>query len=152
MPENEMIAPGLATVDDRFHLAAMLAARATTRPTGAFAEVKDADGAWRTVTLGDFHSRVRAVAKGLVASGVAPGDRVGVMGDTSIEWSVLDFAILTAGGVTVPIYPSSLVLAVRMDPRRCDRQGGRGRDGAQPRSPRGPRRGPGALLPHGRGA
>ncbi|WP_084077645.1 long-chain fatty acid--CoA ligase [Demequina sp. NBRC 110057] len=107
MAQNEMIAPGLATVDDRFHLAAMLRARATANPVGAFAEVKDSEGAWRPVSLGEFHDQVRAVAKGLVASGVSVGDRVGIMGDTSLEWSVLDFAILTAGGVTVPIYPSS---------------------------------------------
>ena len=107
MAQNEMIAPGLATVDDRFHLSAMLAARATADPEGAFAEVKDSEGVWQPVTLGEFHARVRATAKGLVAAGVKPGDRVGLMGDTSLEWSVMDFAILTAGAVTVPFYPSS---------------------------------------------
>ena len=105
--QNSMTSPALATVDDRLHLSALLRARAGADPTAPFAEVKDDDGTWQPVTIGEFEQRVRRVAKGLIAAGVAAGDRVGVMGDTSLEWSVLDFAVLAAGGVTVPIYPSS---------------------------------------------
>ncbi|MFV0632770.1 AMP-dependent synthetase/ligase [Demequina sp.] len=107
MASHEMTAPGLATVDEHFDLTALLNARAQAAPQGAFAEVKDDNGDWQPVTLGEFHARVRAVAKGLVASGVGAGDRVGIMGDTTIEWSVLDFAVFAAGAVAVPIYPSS---------------------------------------------
>jgi long-chain acyl-CoA synthetase len=59
------------------------------------------------VTASDFYARVRALAKGLVASGVEPGDRVVLMSHTRLEWLVLDFAILAAGGVTVPVYETS---------------------------------------------
>ena len=104
---NHMTSPSLAVVAERMNLTALLTARATARPDGAFAEVKDDAGAWVPVSLAQFRARVRAVAKGLMATGVKPGDRVGIMGDTSLEWSVMDFAILAAGGVTVPIYPSS---------------------------------------------
>jgi long-chain acyl-CoA synthetase len=89
------------------HVTAMLADRVAAGPDRVFAEVKDGQGGWTPVTLGEFQSRVRAVAKGLVASGVQVGDRVGIVGETRIEWSIMDFAILAAGGVTVPIYPSS---------------------------------------------
>jgi len=85
----------------------MLAERVAADPLRAFAEVKDENGAWSPVLLIDFSTRVRAVAKGLMASGVQVGDRVGIVGETRIEWSIMDFAILAAGGVVVPIYPSS---------------------------------------------
>nr|WP_218889620.1 long-chain fatty acid--CoA ligase [Saccharopolyspora hordei] len=65
------------------------------------------DGTWVDVTAADFAAQVLAVAKGLVASGLQPGDRVGLMSRTRYEWSLLDFAIWTAGCVTVPIYETS---------------------------------------------
>ncbi|WP_062307981.1 AMP-dependent synthetase/ligase [Demequina subtropica] len=105
--QSSMASPALTSVDDHLHLTALLRARAAADASAPFAEVKDGSGAWAPVSLGEFEQRVRAVAKGLIASGVAAGDRVGVMGDTSLEWSVMDFAVLAAGGVTVPIYPSS---------------------------------------------
>ncbi len=51
--------------------------------------------------------RIRAVAKGLVACGVEPGDRVALMSHTRLEWVVIDMAILSAGAVTVPVYETS---------------------------------------------
>lgn len=65
-----------------------------------------ADG-WVDVTAGRFHDEVRAVAKGLVASGVEPGDRVALLSKTRYEWTLLDYAIWFAGAVTVPIYETS---------------------------------------------
>ena len=65
------------------------------------------DGAWRDVTAGDFLAEVRAVAKGLIASGVQVGDRVGLMSRTRYEWTLVDYAVWFAGGVTVPIYETS---------------------------------------------
>ncbi|MDE0572698.1 AMP-dependent synthetase/ligase [Demequina sp. B12] len=107
MASLELTSPGLVTVEDHMNLTAMLEARASANPSAPFAEAKDAAGEWFTVSLGEFRDRVNAVAKGLMVQGVKPGDRVGLMADTSLEWSVLDFAVLAAGGVTVPIYPSS---------------------------------------------
>ena len=46
-------------------------------------------------------------AAGLIASGVEPGDRVALFSRTRYEWTVIDYAIWTAGGVTVPIYETS---------------------------------------------
>lgn len=62
---------------------------------------------WQPVRADEFLSQVRALAKGLIASGIAPGDRVAVMSGTRYEWTVLDFAIWFAGAVTVPIYETS---------------------------------------------
>jgi len=62
---------------------------------------------WRKVTVGDFNQEVIAVAKGLVANGVNPGDKIGIMSRTRYEWTLLDFAIWAAGAVPVPIYETS---------------------------------------------
>ena len=51
--------------------------------------------------------RVRALARGLIAIGVEPGDRVALMSHTRYEWPLVDFAVLAAGAVTVPIYETS---------------------------------------------
>ena len=48
-----------------------------------------------------------ALAKGLIAAGVKPGDRVALMSRTRYEWTLIDYAIWTAGAVTVPIYETS---------------------------------------------
>ncbi len=107
MTRTVLSSPGLAVTPERMHVAAMLADRVAADPDRVFAEVKDDQGEWSPVTLGEFSSGVRGVAKGLMAAGVGLGDRVGIVGDTRIEWSIMDFAIFTAGAVTVPIYPSS---------------------------------------------
>lgn len=65
------------------------------------------NGAWVDVTAADFAARVRAVAKGLLASGIEFGDRVAILSGTRYEWVVLDYAIWTAGGCTVAIYDTS---------------------------------------------
>jgi long-chain acyl-CoA synthetase len=62
---------------------------------------------WLDVTCSEFLTQVQGVAKGLMAAGVRPGDRVGLMSKTRYEWTLIDFAIWCAGGVTVPIYETS---------------------------------------------
>ncbi|MFC7981819.1 AMP-dependent synthetase/ligase [Streptomyces sp. NPDC057336] len=64
-------------------------------------------GAWQDVTARDFLAEVQSAAKGLIASGVQPGDRVGLMSRTRYEWTLLDFAIWSAGAITVPVYETS---------------------------------------------
>ncbi len=64
-------------------------------------------GQWHDVTWREFADQVAGVAKGLIASGVAAGDRVALQAKTRYEWAVIDFAIWTAGAVTVPIYETS---------------------------------------------
>jgi len=60
-----------------------------------------------TVTWGDLARRVRDVAAGLIASGVDRGDRVALMSSTRLEWTIADLAILAAGAISVPLYPSA---------------------------------------------
>ncbi|WP_159052112.1 AMP-binding protein, partial [Streptomyces niveiscabiei] len=68
---------------------------------------RKAGGAWQDVTATEFLAEVHAAAKGLIAAGVRPGDRVALMSRTRYEWTLLDFAIWSAGAVTVPVYETS---------------------------------------------
>ena len=68
---------------------------------------KRAGTGWSDVTSGTFAKEVAALAKGFLAAGVAPGDRVGIMARTRYEWTLTDFALWTAGAVPVPIYETS---------------------------------------------
>ncbi|PWW24750.1 long-chain acyl-CoA synthetase [Geodermatophilus normandii] len=65
------------------------------------------DGRWEDVTWREFGEQVAGVAKGLVAAGVQPGDRVALQAKTRYEWTVIDYAIWSAGAVTVPVYETS---------------------------------------------
>lgn len=73
----------------------------------AVAFARNIEGTWRDVTIGDFHQQVIDIAKGLIAAGVNPGDRVALLSKTRYEWTVFDFAILWIGATTVPIYETS---------------------------------------------
>lgn len=80
------------------------------------AEAPDADAFDRPqgddlerVTTRQFVDEARALAAGLIAVGIQPGDRVGVMAPTRYEWAVVDFACWFAGIVVVPIYETSSV-------------------------------------------
>jgi long-chain acyl-CoA synthetase len=66
-----------------------------------------AAGGWEDVTWTQFHAAVHSLAKGLVAKGVSPGDRVTLMSKTRYEWTLADYAIWFAGAITVPIYETS---------------------------------------------
>jgi long-chain acyl-CoA synthetase len=64
-------------------------------------------GAWADVTCGQFRDEVVALARGLVAAGIQPGSRVGLMSRTRYEWTLIDYAIWSVGAVTVPVYETS---------------------------------------------
>ena len=83
-------------------------ARQRARPTASLVEHKSQqDGPWIPLTAREFDAEIVAVAKGLVARGVQPGDRVGIMSRTRYEWSLLDWAVWAAGAVPVPLYETS---------------------------------------------
>ena len=65
------------------------------------------DGDWTGVTAAECLADGRAVAKGLIAAGIEPGDRVALISRTRYEWTLLDYAIWFAGAFTVPVYETS---------------------------------------------
>jgi long-chain acyl-CoA synthetase len=70
-------------------------------------------GAWADVTCAEAAQQIRATALGLIAEGVQVGDRVAILSATRYEWVILDYAILSVGALTVPIYDTSSPEQVR---------------------------------------
>ena len=68
---------------------------------------------WKDVTCARYLEEVKGVAKGLIARGVKPGDRLAIMSHTRYEWSLIAWASWVAGAVSVPIYETS-------SPSQCD--------------------------------
>ena len=109
---REFTSASTVTTDPDDSIPGLLAARLARDPDGVFAERHVGDD-WVPVTVTQFVDQVTAVAKGLVARGIAPGDRVGIMSRTRFEWTVLDFAIWAAGAVGVPVYETDSSEQVR---------------------------------------
>jgi long-chain acyl-CoA synthetase len=81
-----------------------------------------ADGSWLDVTTREFAGQVLDVAKGLIAAGLRPGDRIALYASNRYEWTLFDFAAWTAGCQTVPIdadAPVELVEWILSDSGAC---------------------------------
>ncbi|MGJ7904893.1 AMP-dependent synthetase/ligase [Actinopolyspora sp. H202] len=103
---REFSAPATVTVAAEENLTDMVWANAE-RFGDAVGFRRRVDGTWVDVTTAEFAAQVLAVSKGLIAAGLRQGDRVGLMSRTRYEWTLFDFAIWSAGCVTVPIYETS---------------------------------------------
>ncbi len=64
------------------------------------------DGQYVPITYEMLSKRIKHVASGLMLAGVKPGDRIGIVMENRPEWAVIDYAILSVGAVTVPLYCS----------------------------------------------
>jgi len=96
----------LVELDANSNVTDLLLEQQAANPARALYRRKGPNG-WVDVPVQKFLQEVSALAKGLIAGGLEPGDAVAVMSRTSYEWTVVDFAIWFAGGVTVPIYETS---------------------------------------------
>ncbi|APU16988.1 AMP-dependent synthetase/ligase [Actinoalloteichus fjordicus] len=103
---REFSVPASTTVSAEENLTDMVWANAD-RFAGTVSFRRRVEGTWIDVTAADFAAQVMSVAKGLIAAGLEPGDRIALMSRTRYEWSLLDFAIWAAGAVSVPIYETS---------------------------------------------
>ena len=114
---REFSMPALAQIPATANLADVVFRRAAEqpqavvlrRPSGASGSSRGswALRGWVDVTAGQFKDEVVAVAKGLVAAGIEPGDRVALMSRTRYEWTLIDYAIWAVGAITVPVYETS---------------------------------------------
>jgi long-chain acyl-CoA synthetase len=100
-PASVDIPSSASLTDIVFERAAAEPGRVVMRRRGA------AGDGWQDVTARQFADDVTALAKGLIATGIAAGDRVALMSRTRYEWTVVDYAIWAAGATTVPIYETS---------------------------------------------
>lgn len=103
---QEYSTPALLDLDTNACLLDAVAAHAADSPD-AVVFTRRVEGGWESVTAREFAVEVRALAAGLVARGVQAGDRVALMSRTRYEWTLCDYAIWTAGAVTVPVYETS---------------------------------------------
>src|SRR3954469_24866626 len=62
---------------------------------------------WRSMTWRQAGERVTAMAAGLLSLGLHREERVGILCNTRVEWLLADLGILSAGGATTTVYPSS---------------------------------------------
>ena len=111
---REFSMPALAQIPATANLADVVFRRAAEQPQAVILRrPSEGSGAsrgsrgWADVTASQFKDEVIAVAKGLVAAGIEPGDRVALMSRTRYEWTLIDYAIWTAGAITVPVYETS---------------------------------------------
>jgi long-chain acyl-CoA synthetase len=103
---NEITIPAIIPTAVAGNLTNLIAERAWFEPERVVVS-RPLGAGWQAVTAKDYEAEIRSVAKGLIAAGIAFGDRVAIMAKTRYEWTVLDFAIWYAGAVPVPIYETS---------------------------------------------
>ncbi len=104
---KEFFVPAVVTPDPDANASDLLVDRVRLTPNGALFSLPTSDGGWSDITASEFHRQVKALAKGLMAAGVEPGDKIGFMCKTRYEWTLVDFATWFAGAALVPIYETS---------------------------------------------
>ncbi|KQR64307.1 long-chain fatty acid--CoA ligase [Frigoribacterium sp. Leaf172] len=104
---NEHTVPLAVEPDVNANATDLLIDRVRATPDAALFAVPDGVGGWSDISAADFLTRVRALAKGLIAAGIRPGDAVGLMCRTRYEWTLVDFATWFAGALLVPVYETS---------------------------------------------
>lgn len=98
--------PAIVPADPDANITDLLEKRVEKTPNLALFSVPDGEG-WSDISAAEFRNQVIALAKGFVASGIEPGDKIGFIARTTYEWTLVDFAIFYAGAVMVPIYETS---------------------------------------------
>jgi long-chain acyl-CoA synthetase len=98
--------PGEVRVDAGHNLTTSLWTDRRVAPDRPALAAPEGEG-FRTWTMVAFVDEVEALARGLIALGVGPGDRVALFSATRIEFTLLDYAVWAAGAVTVPLYETS---------------------------------------------
>jgi len=109
---RESTVPQLVEIDPSTNITDLVVQNAAARPD-AVAFRRWAAGGWEDVTAAQFRTEAAELAKGLMAAGIQPGDRVALMSRTRYEWTLTDVAIWFAGAVTVPVYETASADQVR---------------------------------------
>ena len=102
----ESYLPALVPHPTTGNITTMITDRVAKEPGRVLVSRPLGDG-WQPVTAVEFDQEIRGIAKGLIAHGIGRGDRVAIMAKTRYEWTILDFAIIYCGAITVPIYETS---------------------------------------------
>ncbi|HWI30472.1 MAG TPA: long-chain fatty acid--CoA ligase [Microbacterium sp.] len=98
--------PAVVPADPQANVTDLLVERVKKTPEMPLFAVPEGAG-WRDITAKEFHRQVIALAKGFIAAGIQPGDKVGFVARTTYDWTLVDFGLFFAGAVMVPIYETS---------------------------------------------
>jgi long-chain acyl-CoA synthetase len=109
---REIDVPAVTVIDPGLNLTDVIVTNAREVPDSPSVS-RPGPGGWSTVTASELLQEVTGIAKGLIAAGVSPGDRVALLARTRYEWTLSDLAIWFAGAVTVPVYETSSPEQVR---------------------------------------
>ena len=104
---REYSIPALAEIPASANTADLVTRRAAEQPSASCCAVRRQTAPGRTLPPAQFRDEVHALAKGFIAAGVEAGDRIALMSHTRYEWTLIDYALWTAGAVVVPIYETS---------------------------------------------
>jgi long-chain acyl-CoA synthetase len=104
---REFGVPALTGIPASARLTDTVFRRAGAEPGAVVLRRRTGAGDWQDVTAAEFRAEVDALAGGLMAAGIGPGDRVALMSRTRYEWTLIDYACWAAGAVTVPVYETS---------------------------------------------
>jgi long-chain acyl-CoA synthetase len=101
-----VIANKMAVSSSYNSLGAMFLAQAKRAPDKALYRYFHA-GRWHSLNWGEALNRVREIALGLVSLGIGRGDRIVIFSANRLEWLLADWANISIGALTVPVYASS---------------------------------------------
>lgn len=101
-------------IDSDKNIFSVLEERVERTPDDNLVEYKNAQGEWAAFIAAEFKNKVVALAKGLIARGVMPGDSVSIIAHTCWQWTALDVAIMSIGALTVPVYETNSPAQVKM--------------------------------------
>ena len=101
-------------IDTDENIFSVLEERANRTPNDSLVEYKNEHGKWASFSAIEFRDKVIAIAKGLIAQGIMPGDSVSIIAHTCWQWTALDVAIMSIGALTVPVYETNSPAQVKM--------------------------------------
>jgi long-subunit acyl-CoA synthetase (AMP-forming) len=76
------------------------------------------------VSYRELSERARSIARGMIALGIEPGDRVSILGSTRADWTLCDLGALCARGGRRADLPRQLTGGVRACARALRREAG----------------------------
>ena len=86
----------------------LLAARAAGPEGGRVALRYKDRGIWQEFTWQDYQAQARAFGLGLVALGLAPGEKIAILSENRPEWLVAEVGTCAVGGIAVGVYQDAI--------------------------------------------
>lgn len=111
---KEYTRPLEQSIDADKNVFSVLEERVRRAPNDSLIEYKNEAGEWSSFNAAEFQAKVIAIAKGLIARGIMPGDSVSITAHTCWQWTALDLAIMSIGALTVPVYETNSPAQVTM--------------------------------------